>query len=152
MFKFKTNIQFTKLGVALTLAGIAFLGNQFASAEPNFKRPKIHKTKSIYDRCDILSHNGNHTLVPKNGLIIIPDQYKDRVTTKPKGKFLNWANFYKKNYQWLHKEEISMDIARGKKQLTDQKIESLQALSMIVVAVHKDNPISRLKPQPLPEE
>lgn len=106
-------------------------------------RPKIHRSDP-YKSSDILVSSGYHTVVPKHAVLAVPERLKDRVPSKPNGKFIIWPKFLQKNFGWIHKHPVTWDQASGKTPITQEKMDHLRSLGKVVVAVYKNNPVSVL--------
>lgn len=110
------------------------------------------KKHSLIGNSTLLASSRYWTLVPKGSVIHIPTHLKDRIVIKPKGKLLNWSDFLRKNYGWLHVQEIKMSQAKGRNKINQKAIEAYQSIGKIVVATCAKGPISvapdALKPPP----
>lgn len=111
-----------------------------------FKRPKIAQSDP-YHNTHILAIRGEHTIIPKGGALLIPDTLKEHIIEKPAGSFILWPTFYRKNFNWLHTFEVTLDQAKGLKPIEPAKLEALKRLNKIIVAVYRNNPISVLPPK-----
>ncbi len=73
-----------------------------------------NKVGNLLDRSDFITFNGNTTLVPKNAIIRIPENYKSRINNHKAGsKILSWADFYRLNRGWISTIEVSLSQANG---------------------------------------
>ena len=100
------------------------------------------KKRSLIANSTLLANRGHWTLVPKGAVIHIPAHLKSKVVTKPKGTLLNWGQFLRKNYGWLHEHSVRMEQAQGKKPIAPDVIKAYKSMSKIVVATCAGNPIS----------
>lgn len=99
-------------------------------------------TQSIINDSTIL-HDGKHwTLVPKDAVVFLPDSMKSRVNIRPVGTLLPWADFLKKNQNWVATNEVTFDQAAGTDEIPTEQTSKWSKQGKIVVAVHHDGPIS----------
>lgn len=129
-----------KLNWRLIAAALVFASATVATAE-GIVRPKI-ANRNIYKNSDILLSQNSHTVLPKNCVLHVPDTMKHKMGSNPKGGFLLWPKFYAQNYGWLVKKEVSLDHASGKKVFTEEELKRFKQSNKLVIAVHKNNPIS----------
>ncbi|MFT3991612.1 MAG: hypothetical protein QM680_09405 [Luteolibacter sp.] len=97
---------------------------------------------SLLNESVILTDGTHWTLVPKGAVIHIPKSKQEKISTKPVGSLLGWADFFTKNRGWLTTQEVDFDQARGKTPLDSKQVEFWQTQENIVVAVHQSGPIS----------
>ncbi len=101
------------------------------------------KVGSLLARSELITFNGNTTLVPKNAIIRIPEKYKSRVNNhKPGSKILNWADFYRLNRGWINTIEVSFSQAKGLVTVSGKEMDVLDESGNLVVAVLKNSPVS----------
>ena len=103
--------------------------------------------QSLIKQSDILNDGMNWTIVPKGAVLHIPPAFATRVGAKPIGKLLPWVEFLTVNRNWLFTEEVTFDIAAGKKPILPSRLEAWQKVNKVIVAVHQGGPIS-VRPQP----
>ena len=103
--------------------------------------------QSLIKQSDILNDGMNWTIVPKGAVLHIPHTFATRVGAKPIGTLLPWVEFLTVNRNWLFTEEVTFDIAAGKKPILPSRFEAWQKVNKVVVAVHQGGPIS-VRPQP----
>ena len=109
------------------------------------KKPMVKvKHTTLYKNSHIISHRGEHTIIPKNSIIILPGHLKRRVTDKPDGEFILWPNFKLMNKDWIWTLEVSLDQAKGITPISEKKIKDLEKLNRVVVALYRGNPVSVL--------
>jgi hypothetical protein len=102
-----------------------------------------NKVGSLLARSELITFNGNTTLVPKNAIIRIPEKYKSRVNNhKPGSKILNWADFYRLNRGWINTIEVSFSQAKGLVTVSGKEMDVLDESGNLVVAVLKNSPVS----------
>jgi hypothetical protein len=102
------------------------------------ENPSIVKDSTIL-------HDGTHwTLVPNGAVVHLPKAMKARVNAKPVGILLPWSEFLTKNPSWLGTEEVTFDQAAGTEALPAERAEAWKEQDKIVVAVHRNGPISVL--------
>lgn len=109
-----------------------------SSAFAEFKRPRISNTDP-YSSSVILKSGKYHTLIPKNGILHLPERHKNRIGNDSSGSYLPLHKFIAKNYAWLGTFEVSLDTARGRKPLTEAQLKRIREQGKIIVAVHKKN-------------
>ncbi len=116
-------------------------------AKKQYVRPKIAKSDP-YAISKILCYNGFHTLIPKQGVLFIPERFKERVLeSEAEGAFQVWPKFYRKNQGWIYTLNVTLDEAKGLKPIDSARMDQLKKLGKVVVTVYKHNPISMLKPR-----
>ncbi len=102
-----------------------------------------NKVGNLLDRSDLITFNGNTTLVPKNALVQIPEKYKDRINNhKPGSKILSWIDFYTLNRGWISTVEVTLAQAKGQTPVSSDLMETLTKKGNLVVGVLKNGPIS----------
>ena len=99
---------------------------------------------SLYKNSHIITHRGEHAIIPKNSIIILPAHLKRRVTEKPDGEFILWPDFKHTNKDWIWTLELSLDQAKGITPISEKKIKDLEKLNRLVVALYRGNPVSVL--------
>lgn len=100
------------------------------------------KKRSLIANSSLLASGGDWTLIPRGSVIHIPLHLKNKVVSKPKGKLINWKNFLRKNYGWLHVHEIKMTQAQGREKIDQKAIKAYKSIGKIVVATCAKGPIS----------
>lgn len=102
------------------------------------------KHTTLYKNSHILVGRGQHTIVPKNSILVLPETLKSRVAAKPSGTFVLWPDFKRSNQDWLWTSEVSLDQAKGITPLPEKKMKDLEKLNRVVVALYRGNPVSVL--------
>lgn len=109
------------------------------------------KKRSLIASSTLLSDGVNWTLIPKGSVIVVPEQLKNKLVSKPVGKLVEWKRFLARNGSWLHTHPIQMRQAQGKETLDPDRFKKLRTLNKIVVATCAKGPIS-VSPDSFPEE
>ena len=111
------------------------------------KKPIVKvKHTSLYKNSHIISHRGEHAIIPKRSILFIPESLKSRVIEKPTGKFVLWPFFKQRNQDWIWTYEVTLDQAKGIKPLPEGKLKQFEGLNRMVVALYRGNPVSVLTP------
>ena len=126
--------------VAATLL-LACLTADSVSAEPERRERRILPS-CPYATSDILYDGKLHTTVPKGAVLATPSNLASKIVDKPTGSYVSWKEFAKKNYSWLLKKDVSIEQATGKSPLSENELFRLEKSGKVVIAIHKDNPIS----------
>ena len=109
------------------------------------KKPFVKvKHTTLYKNSHILVHRGQHTIIPKKSILVLPELLKQRVAAKPDGKFVLWPEFKQANRDWIWTYEVSLDQAKGANPISENKIKDLSKLNRVVVALYHGNPVSVL--------
>lgn len=104
-----------------------------------------NRPENLITSSDIISYNGNTTLVPKHAIIQIPEKYKSRINNHVKGnKIISWMDFYALNRGWITTVEVSKEQAEGRKPLAEDVSESFKKNSNMIIATYSTGPISLL--------
>ncbi|MCP5538336.1 MAG: hypothetical protein H7A51_19145 [Akkermansiaceae bacterium] len=130
------------------------LNQQKAATQQGFRHAQMSdhapagavRSYDIYRHSTILQHGNNHTLLPDNALIHIPDSLQHKVVTTPRGTFIPWPRFYLANRSWIFTHEINLKQAEGTSPLKEDVLKQFVRINRIVVALHQNNPISILRP------
>lgn len=113
------------------------------TAEPQSRPDGDYYADSI-----ILTDGKDHTVLPHSSIITIPTPYQLTVVQKPVGELVFWPKFLKQNWQWIRLHEVTVANANGEDPIPDSLIEQLAKGGRLVVGVHRQNPISVLRPPP----
>ncbi|GAA5483155.1 hypothetical protein [Haloferula sargassicola] len=105
---------------------------------------KINQPVDLLEQSDIISFGGFTTLVPKQAILTVPDDYKAMLEMKPGNQIVGWAEFYARNRGWITTVEVTRVQAEGNEALAKEKREAIEKSSNLVVAVYKGGPISVL--------
>jgi len=126
-----------KLPSVALIAIVALSATLLSSvAHAELKGPRISHSDP-YLNSVILKSGKTHTLIPKRGILYLPERHKNRLGTDSSGSFLSWSKFLAKNYGWLVTHEVSMDTALGETPITAAQLEKFKKLDMVIVATHK---------------
>ncbi len=105
----------------------------------------VNQVGNLLDNSELITFNGNTTLVPKNAIIRIPEKYKSRVNNYKQGsKILSWVDFYRLNRGWISTIEVSFSQAKGLVTVSGKEMDTLNESGNLVVAVLRNGPISVL--------
>lgn len=99
----------------------------------------------------ILCYRGNLTLVPKQAVLHLPENLKDRSKEQSGVKIIAWSEFYQSNRGWIRTVEVTREQATGLAPLPETIVEAYQKSTSVVIATFKGGPISVL-PYKEPEE
>ena len=120
---------------------------QYGAGFTPTEQPELPPRGDLYTNSVLLSDGKNHTLLPMNSLMRVPDNFKSRVVDKPVGKLVLWPEFSKQNRAWVRGQEITFDNATGKTPLSEATLLLVEKTPAIVVSVVNGFPIG-VKPQP----
>lgn len=109
-----------------------------ASEEDNQRSKLAH----VYQKAHILVSRGTHTVIPLRSIIYQPAVNESKVTEVPAGKFRFWPDFLPKNRDWLLTFEVTLDQAKGKEPIPDNKFNEFAKINRTVVATYRGSPIS----------
>ncbi|MFK7910279.1 MAG: hypothetical protein AB8F34_06710 [Akkermansiaceae bacterium] len=111
------------------------------------KKPIVKvKHTTLYKNSHIITHRGEHAIIPKRSILFIPENLKSRVVEKPSGKFVLWPFFKLRNQEWIWTYEVTLDQAKGKSPIPAGKIKQFEKLNRMVVALYRGNPVSIVAP------
>ena len=100
---------------------------------------------NLIERSDVLSFNGNTTLVPKLAIIQIPSKFKARVNNHtPGNRIVTWGGFYALNRGWITTVEVSRLQAEGKEPIAPEIVDLFSTSRNLVIATFKGAAISVL--------
>lgn len=97
---------------------------------------------SILDTSVILTSSRNWTFVPKGAVLVVPEAYQAQVDKAPKGEFMHFNDFLKRNRGWLATLSVSLEQARGKAPVKAETREALVKGGRVVVTVCKGGPVA----------
>ncbi|MFD0894834.1 hypothetical protein KBB96_04545 [Luteolibacter ambystomatis] len=109
----------------------------------------VNRPGDLFSRSDIFCFNGYASLVPKQAILHIPDNYASRVGLQDGVKFQIWADFYAANRGWITTQEVTRAQAEGREPLSDDVKKALSKCTSVVVATYHTGPISVLAPKPV---
>ena len=122
-------------------------GRAFSPTEEQATRP----TGDYYANSIILTDGkDNHTVLPHSSILHLPPAYQARVITEPKGKLILWPKFLKQNWQWIRAHEVTFATAKGDTPIPEPLLAQFSRGGQVIVSVLRKNPISVLRPPPLP--
>lgn len=108
-----------------------------------------NKVGNLLENSDLITFNGQTTLVPKNALVLVPQKYTARINKHQTGaKIVNWLDFYGQNRGWISTVEVTFAQARGAEPVSPEVLETLGKSGNMIVAVLKGGPISIMPPKP----
>ena len=100
---------------------------------------------NLIERSDVLSFNGNTTLIPKLAIIQIPSKFKGRVNNHtPGNRIVTWGGFYALNRGWITTVEVSRLQAEGKEPIAPEIVEMYSKSRNLIIAAFKGAAISVL--------
>lgn len=100
---------------------------------------------NLIERSDVLSFNGNTTLIPKLAIIQTPANFKDRVNNHtPGNRIVSWGGFYALNRGWITTVEVSRLQAEGKEPISPEIVDVYSKSRNLVIATFKGAAISVL--------
>jgi hypothetical protein len=135
-----------------TLADLQARDPMIRLVKPEEGEAKVARpvNESIIKESTIL-HDGSHwTLVPNDAVMFLPESLKARVNVRPVGTLLPWSDFLRKNRTWLVTSEVSFDEAAGNQEIPAERTAQWAGEEKIVVAVHRQGPISVRVAKPIP--
>lgn len=103
---------------------------------------------NLIKRSDVISFNGNTTLIPKLAIIQIPASFKGRVNNHtPGNRIVSWGGFFPLNRGWITTVEVSRLQAEGKEPIAPEIVEIFSKNPNLVIATFQGAPISVLPPK-----
>lgn len=117
---------------------------------PGFRkteRPKMPARGDLYANSVLISDGKNHTLVPKEAVIFVPEHLSGRIVEERVGKLIVWPEFYETNSRWLRAKEVSYETAKGDDPLSEEEMDVIRLGNAIVVSVYNQFPISMKVPE-----
>lgn len=108
----------------------------------------VNRPGDLFSRSDIFCFNGFASLVPKQAVLHVPDNYASRIGIQDGVKFQTWAEFYAANRGWIVTQEVTRAQAEGREPLSDDVKKALSKCPSVVVATYQTGPISVLAPKP----
>lgn len=108
----------------------------------------VHRTGTLLENSEIVTFNGQTTLVPKNALVLVPEKLSGRINNhQPGAEIVSWLDFYSKNRGWISTVEVTFAQARGDEPVSPETLEALGKTGNLIVAVLKGGPISVMPPK-----
>jgi hypothetical protein len=103
---------------------------------------------NLIERSDVISFNGNTTLIPKFAIIQIPASFKERINNHtPGNRIVTWGGFYSVNRGWITTVEVSRLQAEGKEPIAPEIVDVYSKSRNLVIATFNGAPISVLPPK-----
>lgn len=100
---------------------------------------------NLIERSDVLSFNGDTTLIPKLAIIQTPASYKERVNNHtPGNRIVSWGAFHAVNRGWITTVEVSREQAEGKEPIPPGIVDSYTKSRNLVIATYQGAAISVL--------
>lgn len=127
---------------ACLVAAVA-LGSLFTVTSAHADSKKSHiRSSNPYLNSTILKSGRYHTLVPKHCVLHLPERHKNRLGKDSSGSYLPWRKFLANNYGWLTTQDVSLEIAKGQEELSEEKLKRFEQNGKVVLATYKKNLIS----------
>lgn len=112
----------------------------------------VNHASGLLENSELISFNGETTLVPKHAIIQIPEKFAGRINHHPEGaKIVGWLDFLGRNRGWISTVEVTLAQAKGEIPVAPELMETVTKDGNLVVAVLKGGPISVLPPKPKEE-
>lgn len=106
---------------------------------------KENRPQNLIESSDLISFQGVTTLVPKRAIMMVPENFKDRINNHtPGNRVVGWLDFYAMNLGWITTVEISRGQAGGNEPLSEGLSEQLAKSKNMVVTVMESGPISSM--------
>lgn len=103
---------------------------------------------NLIERSDVISFNGNTTLVPKLAIIQVPKNFQSRINNHTPGNLIvTWPDFIAVNRGWITTVEVSQTQAEGKDPIAPEIVEVYSKTRNLVIATYRGGPISILPPK-----
>ncbi len=100
------------------------------------KETALPPRKDLYASSLIVSDGVNHTLLPKQAVIFLPERHRQRIVEEPVGKLVLWPDFQKLNHSWIRPLEVSLDVAKGDKAINEAIRRQFESGFQVVVSVY----------------
>lgn len=108
----------------------------------------VNRVGTLLENSEVITFNGQTTLVPKNAILQIPEKYADRINSGKTGvKIVGWLDFFSVNRGWISTVEVTFGQAKGDDPISPALMETLTKNGNVVIAVLKSGPISVLPPK-----
>lgn len=103
---------------------------------------------NLLENSELITFNGETTLVPKNAIIKTPEKFTDRINNHKEGaKIVGWLDFLASNGGWITTIEVTLAQAKGEDPVSPDLMETVSKNGNLLVAVLKGGPISILPPK-----
>lgn len=99
----------------------------------------------------ILCFGGALTLVPKQAVLHMPENLKERFKERAGVKVVPWQEFFQSNRGWIRTLEVSREQAVGEVAIPEEVALAFRNSSSAVIATFKGGPISVLPLKEKPE-
>ncbi len=118
------------------------------------REDRTHPSQSsILERSVILTGRGHWTFVPKGAVLSLPEQFANRVNlTEGVGPYIPFAEFLRRNRQWVQTYSVTLDQARGSDPISEQVREGFKRNGRVVISVCRGGPISTPPPKEIQAE
>lgn len=132
-----SNFRYLIKTAALIVFTLGF-GSLQAESKPSAKK---YYNPNPYSNCHILVSGNTYTIVPKQSVLNLPERYKKRISSTPKGKFLFFKEFKAKNYGWLKTHKVTIEQSKKGQAIAEEKLKLLKESGLVVIAVRKNRPV-----------
>lgn len=103
----------------------------------------VNRVGNLLDESDLITFNGQTTLVPKKALVLVPQKISARINNHQSGSaVVTWVDFFSQNRGWISTVEVTFAQAKGDEPVSPEILEALAKSGNLVVAVFKNSPIS----------
>lgn len=96
----------------------------------------------VYQMFDKLCDRGVFTFVPKNSVLHVPVGMEQKIVRSEGSRYVPFSHFVERNYVWIHKMPVSLEEAKGLKAIDRLRMERVQKLGKLVIAVHKGKAVT----------
>jgi hypothetical protein len=108
--------------------------------------PPPSTQSSLMSSSILITDGENYTIVPIGSVLILPGAHRSKIVNRAQGDLLLWPDFLKRNSAWLAAREVSLKMSQGDSRAGEAVMRELAGETRLVVAVHKNCPISILEP------
>ncbi len=109
----------------------------------------VNRVSNLLESSDLITFNGQTTLVPKNALVLVPAKLSERINKhQPGAEIVSWLDFFSLNRGWISTVEVTFAQARGEEPVSPEILETMGKSGNLIVAVLKSGPISVMPPKP----
>lgn len=120
----------------LTLA----FGFTSLNAEPK-QQTKSFYVANPYSHCHILTSGSTYTIVPKKSVLNFPERHRNRISQKPKGKFLFFKDFKANNYGWIDTHKVTLEQSKGVTNISEEKLDLIKESGRVIIAVRESRAV-----------
>jgi len=108
----------------------------------------VNKVGNLLENSELVTFNGQTTLVPKNAIIKIPEKFAGRINKHIEGaKIVGWLDFLSTNRGWITTIEVTLAQAKGEVPVSPDLMETASKSGNLLVAVLQGGPISVIPPK-----